>query len=77
MEGLPGMKVLIDYHHSDLFEGHHLLFQDRFGWDVFRPIGMDWFHEEYWQFEKKWHETPLSTSGSVTIRPIRGGSTRC
>lgn len=49
------MRVLIDYHHSDLFESHELLFHDRFGWDVFRPIGMEWFEQGYWEFEKKWH----------------------
>lgn len=49
------IRVLIDYHHSDLFESYRLLFEDRFGWKVIRPIGMEWFDEGYWQFEKKWH----------------------
>jgi hypothetical protein len=49
------VRLLIDYHHSDLFESHLLLFADRFGWEVWRPIGMEWFTEGYWQFEKEWH----------------------
>lgn len=49
------MRILADYHHSDLFESLALLFEDRFGWELYRPIGMEWFHEGYWQFEKKWH----------------------
>jgi hypothetical protein len=49
------VRVLVDYHHSDLFESHLRLFEDRFGWQVFRPIGMEWFHEGYWNFERKWH----------------------
>lgn len=48
------IRVLADYHHSDLYESLELLF-GRFGWYLFRPIGMEWFHEGYWQFEKVWH----------------------
>jgi hypothetical protein len=47
--------MLIDYHHSDLFESHLLLFADRFGWEVWRPIGMEWFDEGYWNFEREYH----------------------
>jgi hypothetical protein len=42
--------ILADYHHGDLFESHQLVFGDRFGWDLFRPIGMQWFEEGYWSF---------------------------
>jgi len=46
------MKVLCDFHHSDLWESLEMLFTDRFGWDLFRPIGMEWFDEEIWNFER-------------------------
>lgn len=49
------MRVLIDYHHADLFESHLLTMHDRFGWDVYRPIGMEWFDQWYWNFEREWH----------------------
>ncbi len=48
------MKVLVDYHHHDLWESLELLCA-RLGWDLYRPIGMDWFNEGYWNFERAWH----------------------
>lgn len=43
------MKVLTDYHHGGLFGSLHLLIEKRLGWDLFRPIGLDWFYEGYWR----------------------------
>ena len=48
------MKVLADYHHHDLWESLELLC-DRLGWTLYRPIGMDWFTENYWVHERAWH----------------------
>jgi glycosyltransferase involved in cell wall biosynthesis len=48
------MRVLIDYHHHDLYESMELLCA-RLGWTLYRPIGMDWFDQEYWNFERTWH----------------------
>lgn len=48
------MKILADYHHADLHESLGLL-ADRFGWQLFRPIGMEWFERDYWAFEKQAH----------------------
>ena len=44
------MRVLIDYHHADLAESLHLLFADRFGWEVYVPVGQGWWDREVWQF---------------------------
>jgi len=49
------MRVLADYHHSDLFESFALTFVDRFGWDLYRPIGMGWYDEGIWNFERAYH----------------------
>jgi len=49
------VRILADYHHSDLFESYQLALADRFGWEIWRPIGMDWFAEDYWAFEKAYH----------------------
>jgi len=49
------VKVLADYHHHDLWESHELTMTDRFGWSLYRPIGMDWFDAGYWNFERQWH----------------------
>ena len=45
------MNVLIDFAHSDLWESLVLLL-DRFGWTLYRPIGMEWYAEGIWGFER-------------------------
>lgn len=49
------MRVLADFHHHALAESLLMLFEDRFGCDVYFPYSMDWFDEEVWQFERAWH----------------------
>ncbi len=46
--------LLADYHHHDLWESLELLCA-RLGWTLVRPIGMEWFDEGYWNFERQWH----------------------
>lgn len=48
------MRLLIDFHHDCLYESMALLC-DRLGWELYRPIGMEWFEEGYWNHERKWH----------------------
>lgn len=63
------MNIFADYHHGDLYYGFHLLFENRLGHKLFRPIGMDWFHEGYWKIGDSYpdpHDTAmqyLSTEG--------------
>jgi hypothetical protein len=42
------MRVLTDFHHSSLLRATNMLFGDRLGMEVFRPIGMEWFDEGFW-----------------------------
>lgn len=42
------MRVLCDFHHSSLLRSLVLLFEDRLGMELYRPIGMDWFTEGFW-----------------------------
>lgn len=46
------MKFLIDFHHPDLYESFLLTLEDRLGYEVYRPIGMEWWNEGYWNFER-------------------------
>src|SRR5438477_11943582 len=48
------MRVLLDYHHSCLWESMELL-AERLGWTLLQPIGMDWFEQGYWNHERKHH----------------------
>jgi hypothetical protein len=41
------MKVLVDLHHTDLYRSFQLLFEKRFGWEVYRPLGREWFDRGY------------------------------
>jgi len=36
------IKVLADYHHGNLYNSFHMLFEERLGYELYRPIGMDW-----------------------------------
>lgn len=42
------MRVLTDFHHGSLLRSINLLFGDRLGMDVFRPIGMEWYEQDAW-----------------------------
>lgn len=46
------MRLLADHHHGDLWESLELLFTDRFGWDIYRLRGMEWWDEGFWQYER-------------------------
>lgn len=46
-------RVLTDAIHADLLESLHILFEDRFGWEVYTPHGLDWFTEGIWNFERQ------------------------
>jgi len=46
------MKVFADMHHGALSYSLHLLFEKRLGWELFRPIGWDWWKEGYWKYSQ-------------------------
>ena len=43
------LKIFADLHHSDLYYSLHMLFEGRLNFELYRPIGLDWFHEGYWK----------------------------
>jgi hypothetical protein len=42
------MKVLCDLHHGELYYSLQLLFEKRLNAEMYRPIGMEWYHEGFW-----------------------------
>ena len=44
------MRLLADRHQADLFYAIQRLFEDRLGWQVYTPIGHDWWDEGIWRF---------------------------
>ena len=53
------MRVLVDRHHSDLFYALQLL-GDRLGWDLYTPVGHDWWDEGYWRFGEVYGDDRLA-----------------
>ena len=49
------MRLLTDFHHHALAESLLMLCEDRNGWEVWFPTGMNWFNEGYWNFERAVH----------------------
>lgn len=43
------MRVLADFHHAGLLQSLILLFEKRLNYEVYRPIGTDWFTQGYWK----------------------------
>jgi len=41
--------VFCDFHHAGLLQSFILLFEKRFGGEVYRPIGMDWATQGFWK----------------------------
>lgn len=41
-------RVLVDFHHSSLLRSLVLLFEGRLGMELYRPLGMEWYHEGFW-----------------------------
>ena len=52
------MKVLADRHHAGLFYSLQLL-GDRLGWEVYTPIGREWWDEGIWQFGRAYGDERL------------------
>lgn len=42
-------KVFCDFHHQDLYHSLHMLFEERLGWEMYRPIGVEWWKQGYWK----------------------------
>ena len=40
-------QVLADFHHTGLYHSLHLLFEERLGMELYRPVGGDWFLEGF------------------------------
>ena len=61
------MKVFSDYHHSGLYFSFHLLFEERLGWELYRPIGMEWF-PQWWDIAKPYGQNESTAKQYLEIR---------
>lgn len=42
------MNVFSDFHNSGLYHSLQLLFEGRLGYNLYRPIGLEWYEEGFW-----------------------------
>jgi hypothetical protein len=47
------MRILTDFHHSGLLRSLNLLFVNRLGHELYRPIGLEWFTEGFWKINNQ------------------------
>jgi hypothetical protein len=43
------MRILADFHHTELYHSLKLLFEGRLGFELYRQIGMEWQEQGYWK----------------------------
>lgn len=42
------LNVFVDLHQGDLYYSLQLLIEKRLGWNLYRPIGMEWYFQGFW-----------------------------
>lgn len=52
------MKIFADFHHAGLAYSFHLLFEKQLGWEIYYPIGEDWFDKGYWSIAEPYDNHP-------------------
>jgi hypothetical protein len=63
------MNILADFHHNDLYHSLQLLFENRLEHSLFRPIGMEWAEEGWWQIHKPYNYNPETARQYLQIKP--------
>lgn len=66
------MKVFADYHHADLYESLLMLFEDRLGWEVYRPTGIEWAQRGWWLYSDNPGVQKQFLQPWPTSRPAQG-----
>lgn len=75
------IKIFTDYHHGDLYYSLHRLFVERLGFELYRPIGLDWYSQGYWKVADPYPK-PLQTvrqyldinKGGYSSKNLNGGN---
>jgi hypothetical protein len=61
------VRVLTDFHHHALAESLLMLMEDRYGWEVYFPTGMEWYDDDIWVFEREFHGDAVARQFLVGI----------
>lgn len=76
------INVFTDLHHWDLYFALHLLFEKRLQFNLYRPIGMEWFHEGFWKIAEPYNNAidtviqylDINNTGFDTERNLNGSN---
>ena len=60
--------VFSDTHHAGLYASLHYLLENRLGFELYRPIGIDWFTEGYWKIAEPYNNNPATVKQYLEIR---------
>lgn len=62
------MNVFAEIHHDSLFNSLQILFEERLGGKLYRPIGEEWFKEGYWLIAAPYNNDPGTITQFLGIR---------
>lgn len=68
-------KILSDFHHSGLYYSLHLTLEKRLGYELYRPVGMEWF-PDWWRIAAPYNDAIDTAKQYLSLdqryRPIDG-----
>lgn len=64
------MKIFADLHHAGLYASLKYLFEDRLGYELYRPIGMEWYDKGYWKLAGYYNNAPQTIHQYLSINPL-------
>lgn len=71
------MNIFTDLHHGDLYYSLHRLFVERLGFDLYRPIGLDWFNFGYWKIAEPYGNAMDTVNQYLEIREAAWDQHKC
>jgi len=62
------VNIFVDLHHDSLFTSLQLLWEKRLNFNLYRPIGEDWFTSGYWKLAEVYGNNPATITQYLGIR---------
>ncbi len=62
-------NIFCDLHHSGLYYALKLLLEDRLGYSLFRPVGMEWAEAGFWEIHKPYGYNIDTAKQFLQIKP--------
>src|ERR1035437_8416380 len=62
------MLIFSDLHHNTLYHSLKMLFEDRLGGTLYRPIGKEWFEKGIWRMAEIYLNSPVTIEQYLGIK---------